>query len=267
NEELQTVNNEYQLKIKELAELNDDLSNYFKGTTNGQIYVDNKHIIRKFTPSAVKQVNLKESDTGRSLSDISTNIRFETLINDIDEVILTTIPREKEIQTTDGKWYQMMIIPYIKQNNEKDGAVITFNDITELKSIQSKLTKINADHGTFIYSAGHDLKGPLANISALIAYMQESQGSGNPETREIMEMVHTSVEKLVETINEISDITSIESEMEVPTPVDIAKLLEDVEIGIGDALKNSKTHIHHDLKVREISFSKKNLRSILLNLI
>src|SRR5690606_32860517 len=78
---------------------------------------------------------------------------------------------------------------------------------------------------------------------------------------------HTSVEKLVETINEISDITSIESEMEVPTPVDIAKLLEDVEIGIGDALKNSKTHIHHDLKVREISFSKKNLRSILLNLI
>ena len=39
NEELNTVNFEYQIKIKELAELNDDLDNYFKSTYITQIYV------------------------------------------------------------------------------------------------------------------------------------------------------------------------------------------------------------------------------------
>ncbi len=267
NEELQTVNNEYQLKIKELAELNDDLNNYFKSTTNGQIYVDKNHIVRKFTPSAVEQVNLKESDAGRALSDISTNIQFATLTNDINVVISSTEAREKEIQTTNGKWYQMKIIPYVKQNNENDGAIITFNDITELKLIQDKLKRINADLDTFIYSAAHDLKGPLTNISVLIAFLQESQNSENPETKEMMDMVHRAVKNLVETIDELSDIANIDNEIDAAAPVNVQKIIEEVKLGIKNKLINSKAKIHHDLKVVDISFSKKHLRSILSNLI
>ena len=54
-----TVNNEHQLKINELAELNDDLSNFFKGTVNGQHYIDNNIILRKFTPATTKQIILR----------------------------------------------------------------------------------------------------------------------------------------------------------------------------------------------------------------
>ncbi len=117
NEELQTVNNEYQLKIRELAELNDDLNNYFKGTINGQLYVDNHLVVQKFTPSAVLQVNLKETDIGRPLSDLSNKIKFANLIDDITEVITTSHNKEKEIQINDGKWYQMVIVPYIREVN------------------------------------------------------------------------------------------------------------------------------------------------------
>jgi len=267
NEELQTVNHEYQQKIKELAELNDDLNNSFKGTINGQLYVDKNLVVRKFTPSAVKQVNLKESDAGRALSDISTNIKFATLVDDINEVIQNAEPKEKEIQTIDGKWYQMMIIPYIKQNAQKDGAVITFNDITELKQAQDKLSLINADLGTFIYSASHDLRGPLANIGVLIAYLHEAEDLDQPEKKEMMEMVYKALSNLTETINELSDIANIENEIEDVKSVNIQDLLENVELGIGDTLKSSNTKINHELIVKEIPFSKKHLRSILSNLI
>jgi two-component system, chemotaxis family, CheB/CheR fusion protein len=269
NEELQTVNNEYQLKIKELAELNDDLTNYFKGSINGQIYVDNNLIVRKFTPSATIQVNLKESDIDRPLSDISTNIKFATLIDDISEVISTSTIKYKEIQTTEGRWYQMSILPYIKQqDNQKNGAVITFNEITEIKQVQEKLTKINEDHNTFIYSVSHDLKAPLANMGGLLTSMQKII---DPESKEIIEMadlMDESVGRLKETIDELSDITKIENEVgEAEEDINLNELLEEVKLSIKDILSESKGVIKVDLKVPEIRFPKKNLRSILLNLL
>ncbi len=64
NEELHTVNNDNDQKMKELVEINDELNNYFRSTTNSQLYVDSNLIIRKFNPLAFKQINLKESDIG-----------------------------------------------------------------------------------------------------------------------------------------------------------------------------------------------------------
>jgi two-component system CheB/CheR fusion protein len=87
NEELHTVNAEHQLKIKELLELNDDMNNYFRNTEVGQILVDKKMIIKKFTPVATRQVNLIESDIGRSITDISTNFVNLDFINDIKKVL------------------------------------------------------------------------------------------------------------------------------------------------------------------------------------
>lgn len=268
NEELQTVNNEYQLKIKELAELNDDLNNYFKGTLNGQIYVDKNLIIRKFTPSAIKQVNLKESDVGRPLGDISTNIKFSILEDEIKQVIAASVPQEQEIQTNNNKWYQMMIIPYIRQqDNEKDGAIITFNDITELKQVLDKLAKINADHGTFIYSASHDLKGPLANVSALISFLKDVSDPENRSIKDLTDLIDISIAKLKATINELSDVSRIESEINEEESVMMADLLEEVKYSIRNKVLDSKAKFDIDFKVAEISFSKKNMRSILLNML
>ena len=60
----------------------------------------------KFSPGAVKQINLLESDIGRPLSNISTNIKFETMIDDIKDVIDNGNVINKEIETNNGKWYK-----------------------------------------------------------------------------------------------------------------------------------------------------------------
>ncbi len=268
NEELQTVNTEYQLKIKELAELNDDLNNYFKSTIHGQLYVDKNCIVRKFTPSAIKQINLKESDIGRPLSDISTNIKFSTLMDDIQNVISGITEAEKEVQTIDGKWYQMLILPYIKQqNNQNDGAIITFSDITQLKKTQTKLAKINADHDTFIYSASHDLLGPIGNMVYLFGLMKEKVTTNDEESAQVIQMMESSIAQLKATVDELSDITKTEREIDQHENIDLSSILDEVTLSIKDLILKSNTKIKTDFKVAEIPFSKKNLRSILLNLI
>jgi two-component system CheB/CheR fusion protein len=268
NEELQTVNTEYQLKIRELANLNDDINNYFKSTISAQLYVDSDLVLRKFTPSAIKQINLKESDLGRPLSDISTNIRFSTLIDDLEKVTSTGDVIDKEVQTMDGRWYHMMALPYVKQaDNLPDGVNIAFHDITELKKVQDKLSRINADHDTFIYAVSHDLRGPLHNLGALISNFKESLTSPSEETTELVTMLDISTRNLTSIILELTDIAKIESEMDEYDSINIQQLLKEVQDSIRVELVSSKAQIHLDIEEPEILFSKKSLRSILFNLL
>jgi two-component system CheB/CheR fusion protein len=271
NEELQTVNTEYQQKIRELAELNDDLNNYFKSTISAQLYVDSDLILRKFTPSAIKQINLKESDTGRLLSDISTKIRFSTLMDDIVKVSSTGATVDKEVQTIDGRWYQMMALPYVKQPyNQIDGVNIAFHDITELKNVQDKLSRINADHDTFIYAVSHDLRGPLNNLVSVISHLKTllpTQLQQNIELVDLVDLIYSSTQNLKSVINELTDIAKIESEIDEQDFINIEQLLEEIQGSMKMELLSSKAKIHLDLKEPEISFSKKNLRSILFNLL
>lgn len=137
NEELHTLNTEHQLRIKELVELNDDLNNYFRSTELAQIFVDSELHIRKFNPVAVKMVNLIEGDIGRPIEHISTNIKDNSLIKDINAVIKNGNTVEKEVFLTSGKISLMRILPFIRQDKTIDGAVITFIDISKIKELDN----------------------------------------------------------------------------------------------------------------------------------
>ena len=138
NEELHTLNTEHQLRIRELVELNDDLNNYFSSTEIAQVFVDGDFRIRKFNPAAIKMINLIESDIGRPIAHISTNIKDgNNFPEDIGNVIKNKQPLEKEVQLINGRTNLMRILPYVRQDNNVDGAVITFIDITNVRELNT----------------------------------------------------------------------------------------------------------------------------------
>lgn len=142
NEELHTVNAEHQLKIKELIEINDDMNNYFRNTEVGQIFLDKNLVIRKFTPVATKQVNLISTDIGRSITDISTNIRNTDFIKDIRQVLRDGQGTEKEITIGNDTIFLMRIVPYLRQNKSMEGVVVNFINVTEIKKIGNILDAV-----------------------------------------------------------------------------------------------------------------------------
>jgi two-component system, chemotaxis family, CheB/CheR fusion protein len=142
NEELHTVSAEHQLKIRELVELNDDLNNYFINSEIGQILVDNSLIIRKFSPAVKNQVNLIETDIGRSIADITTNIDSINLVHEIRKVISTHKQFRSEITTGNGRTYLMKINPYVRQDRTFGGAVVNFIDVTEVKNLNEIINGI-----------------------------------------------------------------------------------------------------------------------------
>jgi two-component system CheB/CheR fusion protein len=144
NEELETVNAEHKYTIDDLSKLNDDLNNYFRSNINGQLFVDKDILLKKYSPGAIKHINILETDIGRPLSNITTNIKFDTLIEDIKKVIDNGEIIIQEIESVEGKIYQVMTSPYLrKSDNKVYGAIITFYDISELKKAQLELDKTN----------------------------------------------------------------------------------------------------------------------------
>lgn len=158
NEELHTLNTEHQLKIKELIELNDDLNNYFGSTDIGQIFLTKDLRIRKFNPASAKMINFIESDLGRPISHISTNIRYDKLLDDIEVVMTKGNTVEKEVQLTNGKNLLMRIMPYITRNKESEGVIISFIDITAITNLNNIIRGVfNSSHSAiFAFRAVRD---------------------------------------------------------------------------------------------------------------
>jgi two-component system CheB/CheR fusion protein len=273
NEELHTINADYQLKNKELVELNDDLNNYFRSNINGQLFVNNDLVLMKFSPGTIKQINLLESDIGRPLSNISTNIKFDTITNDIKQVLTNGTLLIKEIETNNNLWYQMMIMPYLRADHKNNGVVITFNDITVLKNTQNALDKknksllrINADLDHFIHATSHDLLAPLANIEASINELN-SMSLSESEVADFLIIINLSIKQFRELITDIATIAKIEGDMLVPELVDLDEIINNVIWSLQSQIAATATVIKRDIKEKKILFSKKNLRSIIYNLV
>ncbi len=145
NEELITVNSELQNKNDELSIINNDMKNLLDSIEVPTIFLDNNLVIKRFTHHATKVVNLISSDIGRPINHIVTNLQYERLIEDIQEVLRTLSRKEIELQTKDGVWYQMRILPYRTKSNLIDGVVITFSDINYIKKSSERINKLNKE--------------------------------------------------------------------------------------------------------------------------
>lgn len=142
NEELATVNIELQTKVSDLSLANNDMNNLLAGTGVGTVFVDHLLRILRFTPEAKMIINLISGDEGRPVSHIGSNlIGYINLVEDVQAVLDTLIPKELDVQTVIGKWYTMRILPYRTVDNGIEGAVITFIDNTARKEAEAALYK------------------------------------------------------------------------------------------------------------------------------
>ncbi|PSR56293.1 ATP-binding protein [Adhaeribacter arboris] len=271
-----TVEKSSNQQIKELIELNEELENYFSNTIIPQLFVDANLILRKFTPPAMKQFSFSPDHIGRPIAEMVDHIRYSTITENIQQVIDTGQILEKEIQTTDLRWFQMNIIPYlIKKHNKANGVIITFVDITDRIKTLREVEKLNASHETFIYSVSHDLKVPLANIEGLVELLMVTsrelmaeEGKENQEQKNIADFLVQSIKTMRTIINDLSEIAKIEGNyQEKGEKLRFADIIQEVVWTLQDKIHESQAQIQLDIQEPVMEFSRKNLRSILYNLL
>jgi len=139
NEELLTLNMQYVSKTEELGQSANDMKNLLDATDIAIIFLDNDMAVKRFTPRVEHIINLMPTDVGRSLTHFASNLRYEHLVRDVQQVLDRLTSLEINIETTRNEWYTMRILPYRSLDNYINGAVITFTEITPLKQLETRL--------------------------------------------------------------------------------------------------------------------------------
>ena len=255
----------------QLRKLNFDLSNYFSNTIIPQLFVDADMILRIFTPPAMKQFSLTLDHVGKNIADIKDNLRYPDVVDDIQEIIDN--PKEnidKEVQTTDGRWFEMTIVPYIE--HEKDiinGVIITFVDITKRLKAMRELEKLNSQYQTLKYALAHDIRQPIAAITLLTDGLAMSHK--NNDLIQFDKMIKTLKECSKSLDGMVEDFTTGKVDENGDSSEEMALNIEDICQDILNALKvevkEKNIKVTTDLKVTEINFPRNSLRSVFYNLI
>ena len=256
-------------QIKDLIEHNDELENYFSNTIIPQLFVDGELKLQKFTPPAMKQFSLSPSDIGKPIADIKDNFRFPSILDNIQQVIESKKILEKEIQTTDLRWYQMNIIPYvIMKKNITDGVIITFVEITMRINDLKEQEKLVADHEILLDTISHDIKNPLANLVLAIELFKDVTPNDEKEFQSLLKIVDSALTKMHKLIKELTEVRKEEHKYKAQEELlNFEHILEDVRLTLNDNIIAANAIIISEINISEITFSRRKLRTIVYNLI
>ena len=185
--------------------------------------------------------------------------------------------------------YRWMLGRALASRNEA-GEVVqwigTYTDIHERKMAQERvaqaqrllrdnndeLTRVNVDLDSFIYTASHDLKGPITNIEGLLAALADElpiDARQRPPVHNILGMLTSSVERFQRTIGQLSDVAKLHREHGLPAaPVPLAPVVHGVALDLEPLVRSTIGQLDLDLADDlAVYFLEKNLRSLIYNLL
>src|SRR5690606_25813105 len=256
-------------RVQELTDHNDLLENYFRNTIIPQLFVDGDLTLQKFTPPAMKQFSLRDTDVGRHIDDIKDNFRFPSIVENIQHVIETSEILEKEIQTTDLRWYQMNIIPYVRMRDKKsDGVIITFVEITmRIKDLREQ-EKLLADYEILLDTISHDIKNPLTNLVLAIDLFKRVSPNDEKKFQSLLKIVDSALSTMHGVIIDLTEERKSGYKYRTDDELlNFEHILEDVRLTLKDDIKASNATITGSIEVSELTFSRRKLRTVLYNLI
>jgi two-component system CheB/CheR fusion protein len=200
NEELTAVNQELKVKIDELAHANDDLKNLMNSTSIGTVFLNRELRVQLFTPRVRDIFNLIPADVGRGISDITSKLEDDRLLEYAERVLETLQPLEHTVRTKDGLAFLMHISPYRTTDNRIDGVVLAFTDITERYRAEEQFRRaieaapipviMHAEDGEVleISQAWTSLTGySIKDVPTFDAWLTRAYGEGAGEVRKYMQ--------------------------------------------------------------------------------
>ena len=145
------------------------------------------------------------------------------------------------------RYFTFRYQPRTSEQGQVDGVLVFAFEVTEqvvagqqvqhlnqeLRETNRQLLRANADLDTFIYTASHDLRSPIANIEGLIdALRQELWDSATnaPAIAHILRLLDASVTRFQTTIEELTTVMRLQQDGQpvLPEEVDVSSLVHNI---------------------------------------
>ncbi len=182
---------------------------------------------------------------------------YYALVSDVTQQQQTQLALEQALEET-------------RRKNEELGQLNQKLDHTnrELDRINKDLDRTNKDLDTFVYTASHDLRAPIANLTGLQRVLiRKLAGKTSPQEQELLALMNQAVERLSGTINVLTQVVKVQKEPQPAEVLRFAEMLDEVKYDLSALLESSQPDLRLDLKVDQVSFPRQYLRSIVYNLL
>ncbi|MHC4441661.1 MAG: sensor histidine kinase [Planctomycetota bacterium] len=130
-----------------------------------------------------------------------------TLIKDARSADERSVRRQVEYATKyDGKeqFYNITLSTFIDADRHSRGVVAVFHDITR----EREIAQLKAD---FVSSVSHELSTPLSSIKAYVEMLMDNEAHDEEQQQEFYKIIHSETDRLHRMIDNILDISRIES--------------------------------------------------------
>ena len=171
NEDLYTLNSELEEKNSALANLNRDYDHLLASAEIGTVFLDAELRIRRFSSTVSEFLALKPQDQGRPVSDIAYRLGdVARFLADLKRVADAGERIEREAESAPGRWILERMLPFRGESGERNGVVLTYTDISQVKSAQALAETLAADRtrllgildalpdGVYIVNPKHDIE-------------------------------------------------------------------------------------------------------------
>lgn len=183
---------------QEKAKLDAVLSSMFEGI----MVVDEKGKLLLINHSLRKQLLIDSSIENKMPIEV---IRNQEIQNIVDRIISgrESLVTQEIMLEPEEKIFKVNAVPIIR-NNDLEGAVLVFHDITELR----KLEKIRQD---FIANVSHELRTPISSIKGYAETLLEGAMEDKENLKEFINIIYKDANRLASLIDDLLDLSKIES--------------------------------------------------------
>jgi two-component system CheB/CheR fusion protein len=143
NEELTIANQQNRLKVEELSALTNDMQNLLTSTDIATLFLDRELRIMSFTPKVAEIFNMRMTDRGRPVSDLTHKLGYPELQQDAEGVLRRLDRVERELRDDRGRWYLTHVLPYRSGDDRIAGVVMTMVDISRRKKTEDELQQLS----------------------------------------------------------------------------------------------------------------------------
>jgi two-component system CheB/CheR fusion protein len=240
NEELFALNRENRSRLEELARLSTDLEVLLESTGVATLFLDGELRLIRFTPPLLDIFNVLPADQGRPFLELRHRLRDQNLLDDARRVLKHLAPVDREVEGENGRWYLLRMLPYRTQPHAIAGVAISFVDITSRKRAEQRLREADRRKDEFIALLAHELRNPLAPISAGIEILKRRDLDPTVAERVTATMARQAAQlvRLIDDLLEVSRVTSGRLRLR-KTPVAVPDIVRDAVAAVRPLIDRS----------------------------
>lgn len=248
--------------INQLKDANADLDAILSSINDGIIALDENDTITLANQSVSKILGIDVKDiVGENIGDALRDLEY---IEEIEECVNSPddFYTEIKVKDKDTRYISLSTYPIVKDSSPI-GQLLVFRDITSFVNVENM-------RKNFVANVSHELRTPLTSISGFVETLKIKKL--DEETREkVLDIIEFETERLVKLINELLDLSKIESIKDVRnlSKVYIEDDIHDVLKLLEPQINNNKLSIELNIEdmLNPIHGDKELFRRLFMNLV